>query len=287
MKKQYEVLQWAFSFLKEHHCEENVANMLLQHLLKVNQSKFLLNMRASLPETITNEFEKGIKRHVETGVPIQHLIGHAYFYGRQFYVNENVLVPRFDTEVLVEKTITEIKSRFNEKEELVIADIGTGSGIIAISLALEFPHAKVYATDISSRAIQVAKKNAKSLEANVHFLEGNFLEPLLQNKISPHVIVSNPPYIRQSNKDTLSKTVKSFDPPLALYGGEDGLTAYKEILLQIIKLPKIKEQIILFEIGFDQVQEVKEIIRKSIPATPIEVIQDLSQKDRVILFKNN
>src|SRR5690625_784891 len=103
MKKQYEVLQWAFSFLKEHHCEENVANMLLQHLLKVNQSKFLLNMRASLPETITNEFEKGIKRHVETGVPIQHLIGHAYFYGRQFYVNENVLVPRFDTEVLVEK----------------------------------------------------------------------------------------------------------------------------------------------------------------------------------------
>jgi len=287
MKKQYEVLQWAFSFLKEHHCEENVANMLLQHLLKVNQSKFLLNMRASLPETITNEFEKGIKRHVETGVPIQHLIGHAYFYGRQFYVNENVLVPRFDTEVLVEKAITEIKGRFNEKEELVIADIGTGSGIIAISLALEFPQAKVFATDISSQAIYVAGKNAELLGANVHFLEGNFLEPLLQNKISPHVIVSNPPYIRQSDKESLSETVKSFDPPLALYGGEDGLTAYKEILLQIIKLPKIKEQIILFEIGFDQVQEVKEIIRKSIPATPIEVIQDLSQKDRVILFKNN
>src|SRR5690625_1194540 len=267
MKKQYEVLQWAFSFLKEHHCEENVANMLLQHLLKVNQSKFLLNMRASLPETITNEFEKGIKRHVETGVPIQHLIGHAYFYGRQFYVNENVLVPRFDTEVLVEKAITEIKGRFNEKEELVIADIGTDSGIIAISLALEFPQAKVFATDISSQAIYVAGKNAELLGANVHFLEGNFLEPLLQNKISPHVIVYNSPYIRQSDKESLSETVKSFEPPLALYGGEDGLTARSEILLQIIKLHKFYEQIILYEIEFDQDYEINYIIRKSITTT--------------------
>lgn len=288
MKKQYEVLQWAFSFLKEHHCEENIANMLLQHLLKVNQNKFLLNMHSPLPKTITNQFEQGIKRHVETGVPIQHLIGYAYFFGRQFFVNKDVLVPRFDTEVLLEKAITEIKSRFNKKAEVVIADIGTGSGIIAISLALEFPYAKVYATDISSRAIQVAKKNAKSLEANVHFLEGNFLEPLLQKKISPHVIVSNPPYIRQSDKESLAETVKSFDPPLALYGGEDGLIAYEEILLQITKLPKMKEQIILFEIGFDQAKEVKGIVKKniSIPETSIEVIQDLSQKDRVILFEN-
>src|SRR5690625_6889132 len=107
MKKQYEVLQWAFSFLKKHDCEENVANILLQHHLKVSQEKLMLMMREELPEKVIIQFKEDIKQHALTGIPVQHLMGYTYFYGRKFTINENVLIPRFDTEILVQHTRSE------------------------------------------------------------------------------------------------------------------------------------------------------------------------------------
>src|SRR5690625_2789040 len=98
MKKQYEVLQWAFSFLKKHGCEENIANVLLQHHLNKTQEQLMFTMREEVSEKLIIRFMQDIKRHVQTGIPIQHIVGYAYFYGRKFFVNGNVLIPRFDTE---------------------------------------------------------------------------------------------------------------------------------------------------------------------------------------------
>src|SRR5690625_1818262 len=246
MKKQYEVLQWAFSFLKKHGCEENVANILLQHHLQVSQEQLMLMMRKELSEKVIIYISDDIKRHVQSGIPDQHLVGYAYFYGRKFIVNKHVLVPRFDTEILLEQTLQLISKQFPKNEKIKIVDVGTGSGIIAITLALELPNATIYATDISEDALEIARTNAAKHKVNVHFFNGNFLEPIIQNKINPEVIISNPPYIRKSDRETLTNTVKNYDPPLALYGGMDGMSAYKEILSQIHLLKQNNKRIICF-----------------------------------------
>ncbi len=287
MKKQYEVLQWAFSFLANYGCEKNVANLLLQHLLQLDRNQFMLNMKERVSEEIIVQYESMIKQHAITGVPLQHLIGYAYFYGRKFFVNDRVLIPRFDTEVLVERTIIEIKGRFRKVDGLTIVDIGTGSGIIASTLALELPGMTVYATDISDRALKVAGQNAKNLKADVRFFKGDFLKPIIAKNINPDIIVSNPPYIRETDKDSLSETVKTFDPSIALFAGDDGLESYREILEQILELPKNPDRLILFEIGHDQADEIMKLIRQSYPNVETNVYQDLAQKDRVILIKHN
>jgi len=286
MKKQYEVLQWAFSFLKKHDCEENVANILLQHHLKVSQEKLMLMMREELPEKVIIQFKEDIKQHALTGIPVQHLMGYTYFYGRKFTINENVLIPRFDTEILVQHTIDTIRTTFNENEKITIVDVGTGSGIIAITLALELPNAIIYATDISEAALEIAQTNAANYNANVQFLNGDFLEPIILKKVNPEVVVSNPPYIKELDRKTLSNTVKNFDPLIALFGGEDGLSAYKEILSQIKLLKQSEYRIVCFEIGFDQAEDIVNLINHYFPNSLIQVLQDLNEKDRVISIKN-
>lgn len=286
MKKQYEVLQWAFSFLKKYNCEENIANILLEHHLNKTKEQMMFSMREELPENVIAIFKQDIMRHVETAIPIQHIVGYAYFYGRKFFVNENVLIPRFDTETLVEQVITEIHKQFDTSEKCTIVDVGTGSGIIAITLALELPNATVYATDMSDAALEIAKKNAAQYGANIEFFNGNFLEPMIQRKMNLDVIVSNPPYIRELERETLASTVKDYDPPLALYGGNDGMSAYKEIISQLHFIRRTKKSIICLEIGFDQARDVTRLLKKNWPNSSISVQQDLNGKDRVITVKD-
>src|SRR5699024_2703692 len=139
--KQYEVLAWASSFLKEHGREEQVGEILLQHHLQVSRAAFYMQMRDPVDETICATFFRDVKKHVETGVPVQHIIGTAPFYGRDFIVNSSVLIPRFDTEVLIAHVLDDLKA-CADPSRLVVADIGTGSGIIAITLKLEMPALK-------------------------------------------------------------------------------------------------------------------------------------------------
>src|SRR5690625_2331764 len=222
MMKQFEVLEWAFSFLKKYHREPRVAEILLQHLTKQRNPEFYMTMHERLDETIKNEFIKQVKRHAELGMPIQHIMGVAHFYGREFIVNEDVLIPRFETEELVQHTIEGIK-QIQTKEPLVIADIGTGSGVIAITLALELENVIIYATDISERALQVANQNASRHDVDVTFLHGDFLQPLIKKEIKPNIIISNPPYIAENERYLLTDTVEKFDPHLALFAENDGL----------------------------------------------------------------
>lgn len=283
MTKQYEVLHWASLFLKEHNCEQGIAEILLQHHLQVTRSEFYMMMQEPVGEKIIDTFKRDVAKHVETGIPVQHLLGYEMFYGRKFSVNEHVLVPRPETEELVHCVIENEKKRL-ESERPTIIDIGTGSGIIATTLALEIPEARIYATDISGQALQVATHNATQLGAEITFVEGDFLKPIIDQQIQADIIVSNPPYIAEAEKENLSKTVKDFDPSLALFADDHGLAAYKEIIKSSKKV--IKENgIILFEIGFDQATQVSALIQETYPQSEVSVIQDINKNDRIIMAK--
>ncbi len=202
--------------------------------LQVSRTHVLTMMRDPVPEAVRKQFWQGIEQHAETGVPLEHLTGKASFYGRDFRVDEHTLIPRPETEELVEKVVQTVS-----REPVTIVDIGTGSGVIAITLALELPQAIVYATDISEDALAIARQNAAMLGADVTFLHGDSLVPLKQENLQPDILVSNPPYIAESDRSTLADTVKDFDPELALFAGSDGMSAYKIIadLPQVMKRP--------------------------------------------------
>src|SRR5690625_1827648 len=283
--KQFEVLKRASSFLQQNNCEPKIAEILLRHYLQMEQAQFYTNMQAPIQPTLLASFWKSIKKHVQTGIPIQHLIGYEYFYGRQFYVNEHVLIPRPETEEVVEKVISEINKHSN-KDSLSVVDLGTGSGIIAITLALECPDVTIYATDISEKALNMARKNALKHQVDIDFMLGDFAKPLIEKEVQVQFIVSNPPYIDYSAKPKLSRTVSNYDPEIALFAKDYGLAAYQQIIDQS-KLILAPNGVIIFEIGYDQGQSVSQIINQSYSTSDVEVYKDINGEDRMIVAKIN
>lgn len=276
-KKQIEVLNWAFSFLRDHGREENVAHLLMKHFTAKDSNAYYLNMREDLAEAEIKEFKHAIERHAKTGEPVQHIMGYESFYGRTFQVNEHTLIPRPETEELVDLII----KSYPKEANLNFCDVGTGSGVIAISLAAHFKESTVYATDLSPEALEVARANAKRIGVDVKFLEGNFLEALLETNTAIDVIVSNPPYIAYSEGQALSDTVRDFDPELALFAKEDGLAAYKEIIEQVQRL-QIPPESIYFEVGWTQGPSVSEIIEEKINYQT-EQIKDINGNMRIVV----
>ncbi|WP_324225194.1 peptide chain release factor N(5)-glutamine methyltransferase [Lentibacillus sp.] len=274
--KQHEVLRRASLFLEENNREPKVAEWLLQHYLGVSRSTLFMMMRDSVPEKVLTSFWQAIERHAETGVPVEHITGYASFYGRDFYVNAHTLIPRPETEELVQHIIRTVPHG-----PITMADIGTGSGIIAITLALAIPEAHVYATDISSEALDVARENADRFGANVTFLEGDYLQPLIEQNIHVDMIVSNPPYIAPEEKTLLSDTVKNFDPERALFADDQGLGAYKEIIHNLPNVMK-QEGYVFFEIGHQQGQAIKSLLESAPGKCDVTIIQDINGKDRII-----
>lgn len=185
-----------FSFLEKNNRETRVAVLLLQHHLNVSRTQYFAQMREDIPQHIIEKFRADVVKHAETGIPIQHLMGYEMFYGRKYSVNENVLIPRPETEELV----LHVMEHAPKDKPITIVDVGTGSGVIAITLALELPNADVYAIDISPDALGMAKKNAEDLAANVTFLQGDFLDPFVKQGLRADIIVSNPPYIAEEER---------------------------------------------------------------------------------------
>ncbi|WP_035513039.1 peptide chain release factor N(5)-glutamine methyltransferase [Halalkalibacillus halophilus] len=268
---------WASSFLEEHNREARVGELMLLHLLDAKKHQILMRQTEELPEGVSHTFQKWVQEHAETGKPLEHFTKKAEFYGRDFYVDHRVLIPRPETEELIEAVLSRISPNMS------IVDVGTGSGIIGITLKSELPETKVYATDLSEDALEVAQENANALESEVHFYKGNFLEPLLEQKINPDIIVSNPPYIPVNNRSNLSNTVLH-DPELALFAEKDGLAAYEAIANQALQLDE-KPQLIAFEIGHDQGESVPALLNKLDPNAHLTVIQDINKKDRIVLWK--
>ena len=222
------------------------------------------------------KLEEGLKK-LEKGKPVQYIVGNVDFYDINLLVNKNVLIPRFETEYLVEKTINYAK---NLKEPLDILDIGTGSGAIAITLAKHL-NSKVIATDISEKALEIAQKNAKRNNTQITFKQSDILKNV---KGKFDIIISNPPYI--SKDETIDPLVKNNEPSLALYADNKGLYFYEEILKNI--KPYLKEKsIIAFEIGMTQSKDITKITQKYLPKAKIITEKDLTGKDRYIFIFNN
>ncbi len=249
------------------------AGLLMEYCLNISRNKMLM----ILQETISNEisskyFEKvNIRRN---RYPLQYITGEQEFMGLSIKVNSHVLIPRRETEELVEKIL---KSDISEGKSIV--DVGTGSGAIAVSLASFRPDLNIYAVDISSEALKVAKSNAEKLNVKVSFLKGNLLEPLIKKMIKVDILVSNPPYISNADMDSLMSEVK-FEPKIALEGGRDGLNFYREIANKSCKIFK-KEGRIFLEIGYMQAEDVSKILFNA-GFSKIKVYKDYQGRERMI-----
>ncbi|KGX93873.1 N5-glutamine S-adenosyl-L-methionine-dependent methyltransferase [Pontibacillus halophilus JSM 076056 = DSM 19796] len=274
-----EARNWASLFLEEHGREKNVGELLLLHHLGFTRAQLL----AYLPDPIGDEaytaFERDVREHALHGVPYQHLVGTASFFGREFNVNKHVLVPRQETEELVDGILRRLNERGWDKKQIHAVDIGTGSGIIPITLKQEWPSMSVSAVDLSADALCVAKRNREEHGTDITFYEGSFLEPVLDQTFD--LIVSNPPYIPEGDLDSLSDVVKNYDPHLALFAGKDGLDAYRAIVAQLPYVSK-SETLLAFEIGYNQGSDVRNLIQSKFPASTPEVVNDLNGNERMV-----
>lgn len=224
----------------------------------------------------SNKLEEGIKK-LEEGIPPQYIVGNVDFYGYIYDVDSNVLIPRFETEELVNKTIKYIEKYFDKIELL---DLGTGSGCIAITIANEID-AKVTAVDISSKALDVARHNALKYQKNIIFIESNMFDKVTGRY---DVIISNPPYI--SKDEEIMDIVRNNEPDIALYADNNGLYYYEDILSKAHKYLK-QRSMIAFEIGYLQGDDIKKIALKYFPDSRIEIFKDMEGKDRFIFIFNN
>ena len=278
-----ELIKLAESRLDDASKDVNVAKVLFYHLADKQPHELYLMYDEEVSSELEAKFLAGMEEYYQ-GKPIQYIKGVENFFGRDFKVNEDVLIPRYETEELVENILYRIDDYFAEYQSITLCDVGTGSGAIATSLALEEPRLKVFATDISLKAVTVAKDNAKNLGANIEFMVGEMLEPLLENEIKVDIFVFNPPYIPQEQE--IEAMVKDNEPHVALFGGNDGLYFYRKIFQGVE--PLLQERALLaFEMGFDQRELMEAALQEYFPNDPHEIIKDINGKDRMLFIYRN
>lgn len=275
-----ELLREGKKVLEKNNIEEAsiISRSLLQYVLKIDRNKLVINKDEEVENNKENEYIGYIKE-VAAGKPVQYITNKQEFMGLSFFVDENVLIPQPDTEILVEEAI---KYANQIKENVEILDMCTGSGCIGVALAKHVKNAKVTLVDISTKALEVAKKNAKENEVKekVNFIQSDMFENI---KSKFDVIVSNPPYIKTKVINELDLQVQN-EPKLALDGGENGLKFYEILISEAPKYLKENGKIFL-EIGYDQKKEVEELARNSKFYKEIETVKDLANNDRVIELK--
>ncbi len=223
-----------------------------------------------------DNLEEAIKR-LEKGEPVQYIVGDVNFYGNIIKVNKNVLIPRRETEELVEKTLEKIKKLF-PKEDINILDIGTGSGCIPITIKKFLPTSNISAVDISQDALKIAVDNSKLNNTDINFIHSNLFENVSGKY---HCLISNPPYIKENEE--IMDIVKNNEPHLALYAPNDGLYFYEEILKQASNYLEEKF-IIAFEIGETQGKDICNIAKNYFPNAKIVLEQDLQHLDRFVFI---
>ncbi len=256
------------------HIHKTQAEMLLAILLNVNSLELLLMLETRVDDEISNKYQEQVLM-VKDNVPIQYVIGNVDFYGNKFIINKNVLIPRFETEELVENTINIIKDMFDYPINII--DLGCGSGCIGLSLKKKLDNVNVTLLDISKEAIDVAKLNANNFNLDVKFIQSDMWDNVV-NKYD--VIISNPPYIR--NDEEIEKIVYDNEPHLALFGGVDGLDLYRKIRKDILNHVN-NRFLIAFEIGDQQKEDVVKLF-SDIENIEIITKKDLSNRDRMVFI---
>ncbi len=260
------------------HLHKDQVRMLLGVLLGYNPLELLNHLEEAVDEKTRHIYQKSIDALL-TNKPIQYVLGNVNFYGNRFKVNENVLIPRFETEELVEHTLHYLDTYF--PGAVRVLDLGCGSGVIGITLKKKRPQLDVTMLDISPSALEVAKENAKELNANVTFMESDMFQKV---EGTFDVIISNPPYIKE--EEEIDPLVKDNEPPLALYAGKDGLDCYRKILKDVKKHLN-KRYLLAFEIGCDQKEAVEELINQYLDNVSIEIKKDLQGRNRMVFVWNN
>ena len=256
------------------------AEVLLIEILKKPKEFLYTYPEYVLTKSQTANFKKLINRRVQHE-PVAYLIGRKEFYSLDFVVDKNVLIPRPETEMLVEQLINYKLSAIDHKP--TIYDIGTGSGCIAVTLKKILPKVNVVAIDISKSALNIAKKNAKKHKVKIKFIQSNLLEKIKNKKIN--IIVANLPYLKQvSNKIIKQKNnTLNYEPPRALWAKNNGLALYEKMFRQITDL-KYQPQMILCEIDPRQTKQIKTIAKKHLPQFDCQIKKDLAGKNRVLIL---
>lgn len=274
MAKTYqEVLSWASSFLEEQGKEGYAIQYVFLARKNWTKTDWLLRMK----EEISVAEEQQIQADLElllTNHPPQYLTGFEEFYGRRFKVTSDTLIPRPETEELVEKCL-----QMTSEKALKVIDVGTGTGAIAITLKLERPDWQVSAVDISPKALETARDNSQNLRAAVDFYLGDTLEPI---GAPIDVLISNPPYISEEEWEWMDESVRLFEPKLALFAENSGLAIYQRLAEQAQQKLAEKGKIFL-EIGFQQGEVVQKMFQEVFPDKTVTICQDLSGKDRMIV----
>jgi release factor glutamine methyltransferase len=275
----------ASSFLQQKAADQDparVSEWMLLHLLGWSRTEFFLRWDESFPEDKLSQWKQMLSRKA-AGEPVQYIIGEQEFYGLTFKVTPDVLIPRPETEVLVEQIMALGHSLWPGGSPLLV-DIGTGSGAIPVTIAVHCPDWRVNTSDISNPALQAARKNAEinGVREQIDFYQGDLLEPFIEAKTGIDILVSNPPYIPSSEMPLLQGEVQHFEPSSALDGGEDGLDFYRRLVQQMADLPYYP-RLVGFEVGSGQARQVKGMLSNCKQWSEIEIIPDLSGVERHVI----
>ena len=248
--------------------------ILFSKVLNIPKEFLLANSEDEIDDNQKEKILEGIKK-INDNIPIQYIVNEQEFMGLKFFVDENVLIPQPDTEILVEQIINKYKDR-----KIKILDLCTGSGCIAISLKHYLPQAEIFASDISKKALDIAQNNAKQNNTEINFINSDLFQNI-QDEFD--IIVSNPPYIKTDIIKTLDNEVQN-EPIIALDGGNDGLDFYKKILKEAYNYLKDEGKLYL-EIGYDQKEDLINLYKNDKRYKNIECIKDLANNDRVIIIE--
>jgi len=255
------------------------AELLLGHVLGMSKTQLYTETERGLASAEIKHLWRLVQRRLDHE-PTAYILGHCEFYGTDFYVDCHTLIPRPETELLVEKAVELAQRIFHPGKQTTIADIGTGCGAIVVSLALALPQAKIYATDISASALRVAEINCQrhTVNSQVELLQGNLLEPLPQ---PVDMVIANLPYIKNYEFKDLNPEIRNFEPTIALAGGKNGLDKIQQMLEQMPKKLNYRACFLL-EIGQGQGELVTSLINSYFPQANIELIPDLGGIERVV-----
>ncbi|MBQ1288660.1 MAG: peptide chain release factor N(5)-glutamine methyltransferase, partial [Erysipelotrichaceae bacterium] len=219
-------------------------------------------------EEVLRRFEEGMQR-ILRHEPMNYVLGYSWFYGYRFKVDPRVLIPRYETEELVALILRECDEFFKGQTEVTAADIGCGSGAIALAVKKEDPRFRMYATDISEEALSLARENSELLGADVTFFAGDMLAPIRERGIRLDVLISNPPYIPE--EEVMETSVVDFEPHVALFGGEDGLKFYRRIFSECREVLKPRA-FMAFEMGWNQREPMSRLLKEVLPEAEFEIV---------------
>lgn len=265
-------------FFAKQHIHSDHAKILIAELLNCNPLELLNHLEEEVSQGKVNLLKKEIKA-LEENKPLQYVIGHVNFYGHEFDIDNRVLIPRFETEELVENTVRYINKFFTNPVDII--DLGCGSGVIGLTLEKKVSTNSVDLVDISPEALEVTHKNCVKLNSKANIIQSDMFTNIVKKY---DIIISNPPYIKTTEE--IEEIVKNNEPHLALYAGADGLDCYKKILEQASIHMKDKS-LIAFEIGMTQAKDITKLAYQYLENITIEVKKDLSGKDRMLfIFKN-